>query len=124
MIGGITSWDVWGEDFVPSEQPINAILAEAWGKVGDGSKGRLVPSFLAMKTLSLRACKDAALTSWGRHFRAMGVLWGCHKVWVICSAVWREGGRVTGGTGQLPLPWLVAGTVMVGEGRRGWLEAN
>ncbi len=52
------------------------------------------------------------------------MLGGCHEVGVICSAVWREGGQVSGGTGPLPLPWLVAGTVMVGEGRRGWSEAN
>jgi hypothetical protein len=92
--------------------------------VGDGGEGRLIPLFLAMKTLSMRAPKDAASTLWGCCFKAMGVLWGCHEVGVICSAVWREGGRVTGGTGPLPSPWLVAGTVMVGEGRMGWSEAN
>ncbi len=119
MIGCISSWDVRGEYFVSSEQPIDAILVEAWGKVGDGSKGRLILLFLATC-----APKDAASTSWGHCFRAVGVLWGCHEAGVICSAVWREGGWVSGGTSPLPSPLLVAGTVMVGEGRRGWLEAN
>ncbi len=40
--------------------------------MGDGGKGRLIPLFLATKTLSMRAPKDAMSTSWGRHFRAMG----------------------------------------------------
>ncbi len=120
MIGHISSWDVREEDFVPSEQPIDAILAEAWGKVGDGGEGKLIPLFLVMKTSLMRTPKDAASLLWGHRFRAIGVLWGCHKVKVICSAVWREGGRVSGGIGPLPLPWLVAGMVMVGEGRRRW----
>ncbi len=122
MIGRISSWDVWGEDFVLSEQPIDAILAEAWGKVGDGGKGRLIPLFLATKTSSMRAPKDAASTSWGHHFRAVGVLWGCHDVGVICSAVWRAGGRFPVGQahchhhGWLPeRSWLVRGG---GDGRR------
>ncbi len=65
MIGRISSWDVRGEDFVPSEQLIDAILAEAWDKVGDGGKGRLILLFLATKTLSMRAPKDAASTLGG-----------------------------------------------------------
>ncbi len=104
MIGCISSWDVWGEDFVSSEQPIDSILVEAWSKVGDGSKGRLIPFFLGMKTLPMHAPKDAALTSWGHHFRAVGVLCGCHEIRVICSAVWREGGQVSSGTSPLPSP--------------------
>ncbi len=41
MIGCISSWDVWGEDFVLSEQPIDGILAEAWSKVGYGGRGQI-----------------------------------------------------------------------------------
>jgi hypothetical protein len=76
VISCISSWDVWGEDFFLSEQPIDAILVEAWGKVGDGGEGRLIPLFLATKTSSMRAPKDVASTLWGRRFKAMGVLWG------------------------------------------------
>ncbi len=74
MIGCISSWDVRGEDFVLSEQPIDAILAEAWGKVGDGGEGRLIWSFLATKTSSMRAPEDAVSMSWGR----------CFRQWVCC----------------------------------------
>jgi hypothetical protein len=68
--------------------------------------------------------KGAALTLWGHSFWAVGGLWGCHEVKVFCSAVCRDGRWVSIEAGPLPLPWLVAGAVMVGEGRMGWSEAN
>jgi hypothetical protein len=34
VIGHISSWDIRGEDFVSSEQPIDAFFAEAGAKWG------------------------------------------------------------------------------------------